>query len=217
MPPRSPAPYPDSRLRRASREARPTLALFALAFACLGLTACSGSSGGPPQARGPSPQEVETYKRQRAELVELVSCARRHGINLPPPTANNKISTRGVNLKSPRRKAAINACYQKVVQKASAEERERAEQSSPPPRLGEEPSPREAQTAPSGAAAFAQERRRLMEVVSCARKHGVHLPEPDAHNNIKTRGLHLEHGHNKTVMNICFHQVVSKAEAQGGQ
>jgi hypothetical protein len=122
-----------------------------------------------------------------------------------------------VNLKSHRRKAAINTCYQQVVKKSSSEEQERAERERPPPRLGEEPPAGQAQTAQSSGTAFAQERKRLMEVVSCARRHGVHLPEPDAHNNINTRGLHLEKGHNKTVMNICFHNVVSQAEEQGGK
>lgn len=188
------------------------------ASACGGLTACGGSSEAAQRAKSsPSPQEIEAYKKQRAELFELVSCAHRHGVPLPAPTANNRISTRGVNLKSPRRKAAINACYQQVVKKASSEEQERAAQQSPPPRLGEAPPAGQTQTAPSEGAAFTQERKRLMEVVSCARKHGIHLPEPDAHNNINTRGLHLEHGHNKTVMNTCFHEVVSKTEEGGSK
>jgi hypothetical protein len=202
--------------RHAARSARTVVALLLVSLACAVLTACGGSAD-PSPTRSPSPQAVEAYKKQRVELLELVSCARRHGVPLPAPTANNKISTRGVNLKSHRRKAAINACYQKVVKKASSEEQEQAERERPPPRLGEEPPAGQAQTAESGGTAFVQERKRLMEVVSCARRHGVHLRQPDAHNHINTRGLHLQKGHNKTVMNICFHNVVSKAEEQVGK
>jgi hypothetical protein len=179
-----------------------------MAPACLGLTACGGSSGQPPAAAAAA-QNVQAYKQQRTELLELVSCARRHGIDLPEPTPQNKVNLRGVNLKSPRRKAELTACYKEVVKKT-----ERAEQEAGAKRRGEEPSAATSSAAAQRAAAFAQERERLTEVVSCARRHGIHLPEPDSRNNINTRGLNLEHGHNKAVMDACVRAVSINASQE---
>jgi hypothetical protein len=183
---------------------RAALALLAIAFACIGPTACSDSSTADNRPKGPSSYEVEIFKKQRAEALALVSCARRHGIDLPAPTAKNSVSTRGVNLKSPRRKAELSNCYRQIVKKAAKEQKEEQEaQEAAPRRLGEEP------TSPGGAKgnAFAQERQHLVEIVACARKHGVHLPEPDSHNNIKP-GRVGKTAHGRAVLNTCVRSVV---------
>lgn len=194
--------------------ARATGALLLILLTGLGLAAC-GSSGQPSAEAAATRQNAKIYKQQRAEALELVSCARQHGINLPEPDAKNSVSTRGVNLKGRRRKAAINTCYHKVVTKAekvqaaerAAEEAERKRRGEPPPKTA-------AQSSTQKAAAFAQEREQLMEVVHCARRHGLHLPDPDAHNNINPRGLNLRSPHNNTVMSGCFRQVVAKASRE---
>ncbi len=194
-----------------------TAALLVLASACVGLTACGGSSNAAQQARSPSPQEIETYKKHRAELLELVSCAHRHGVPLPTPTPDNRINTEGVNLKSHRRKAALNACYQKVVNRTELEEQaEQTEHQGGPRRLGEEPAAGQAQTGRSQGTAFKQEHERLVEVVACARRHGIHLPEPDAHNNINTRGA-LGTRHEKNAMKACVRAAVNASAERQAQ
>jgi hypothetical protein len=100
-----------------------TAAGFALplivALASCGLTACgssSGSSGQASQARSLSPQEAAT---RQTEIAELVSCARRHGVHLPPPTASG-VNVSGV--KGRRHEEAVSACYQKALKKARQEQ-----------------------------------------------------------------------------------------------
>lgn len=114
-------------------------ALLILALASCGLTACGSSSGPAGQARALSPQEAA---KRRAGIVELLSCARRHGIHLPPPTEAG-VNVSGV--KGRRNEEAMSACYQKVLKKSQREERaERAGQAgqeASPPALGEESPP----------------------------------------------------------------------------
>ena len=137
-----------------------------------------------------------------------MSCARAHGIDLPEPTAANKISTRGVNLKGRRRKAALNACYQQAVGKAKKEhEAELAKE-------GKQPGAETAQSTAQSAAAFAREHEQLVEVVSCARRHGIDLPEPNAHNQVNPRGVNIKGHRREVAMSDCFHKVVSKAAAE---
>lgn len=89
---------------------------------CLALSACGSSSSDPSTAASVRRPVHHLSHRERAELVELVGCARHHGIALPEPNAEGKVSTKGLNLKSPRHKAALDACFHKVVTKASREE-----------------------------------------------------------------------------------------------
>jgi hypothetical protein len=114
-------------------------ALLLIALASCGLTACGTSSNQASQARSLSPQEAA---KRRAGIVELVNCARRHGIHLPPPTEAG-VNVSGV--KGRRHEEAMSACYQKVLKKSRREERaERASQAgqeASPPALGEEPPP----------------------------------------------------------------------------
>lgn len=73
-------------------------------------------------------------------MVEVVACARRHGIHLPEPDSHNNVNTRGAHVQRPRNKAALNACARQAAAKSEAEARERAqEQAAGPRRLGEEP------------------------------------------------------------------------------
>jgi hypothetical protein len=211
MPHRSPTSSKNVHSRHATGGARATVALLLISAACLALTACGSSSGQSAAAAAAAARNNQAFRHQRAELLELVSCAHRHGINLPEPDAANKVNTRGVNLKGRRRKAAINDCYHKVVSKATKEsEAERAREAGSK-RQGEASPAGTSATSAQGTAAFAREREQLMEVVSCARRHGIHLPEPDAHNNINTRGANLRSRRNKAAMNACFHKVVSQA------
>lgn len=103
--------------RRRPIRPQPTIRTLVL-LASIGLGGCGSSSTATRQA--------QLAQREHAQLLELVSCARRHGIPLPPPVGNTE-STRGVNLKGHRRKAVINACYQKAIYGTG------------PRRLGEEP------------------------------------------------------------------------------
>ncbi len=180
----------------------------------LGLTACAGSSGRSSAEAAAAEQNAKIYRRQRSEALELVDCAHRHGIPLPQPDPKtNGVSTVGINLKSHRRKEALSNCYHGVVRKAErvqAAERQAIEAER---RRRGEPPLRETQSAQAGAA-FAQEREHLMEVVRCARRHGIHLPEPDSHNNINTRKVNIKTPHNKNVMNHCFQEVVSKVSRE---
>jgi hypothetical protein len=184
---------------------RTAIALLLVAFACLALNACASTSDPAKQA---SAQEVRLVAQEHAELAELVSCARAHGIDLPEPTASGKISTRGVNLKDPRRKAALSACYQHAVHKTTKKhEAELAKE-------GKQPSAEAAQSSAQSAAAVQGEHERLIEVVSCARRHGIDLPEPNSHNQVSTRGVNMKGHRREAAMSDCFHKVVSKAAAQ---
>lgn len=117
-----------------------TIALT-LTFAACTLTACgsSASSAPPPsQAGSLTPRQAEAH---RAALAEMVNCARRHGIHLPPATE------RGVNVsgvKGHRNEVAMGACYHKALKQIASRERaeraEAAEQGSNPPYLSGEPS-----------------------------------------------------------------------------
>jgi hypothetical protein len=187
------------------RVRRATTSLLLVLLACTVLSACASTVNPVKQA---SAREVRLAGQEHAELLELVSCARAHGIDLPEPTASNKISTRGVNLKGRRRKAALNACYQHAVSKAKKEhEAEQAKE-------GKQPGQESAQSTAQSAAAFAREHEQLVEVVSCARRHGIHLPEPNAHNQVNTRGVDIKGHRREVAMSDCFHKVVSKAAAE---
>lgn len=137
---RSTTSHGETPTRRVTRAAHAAIVLPLVVFSCLTSTACGGSSA--TSATAASAREVRAYNQQRAELLELVSCARRHGINLSGPTAQLKVSTRGVDLRSPRRKAALNDCFHKVVnratRKAKREAQEQKEQESFGRRGGEE-------------------------------------------------------------------------------
>jgi|SRR5579871_2919077 len=198
MPPSRSGLQIDGRRLRTHRASRVALAL--IACACLALSACGESSD--QSATAAQNQESAAYRQQRAQLLELVSCAHRRGIPLPPPTSSNKIDTRGVNL-SGRRKAELSACYQSVVRKAERQQEAAAAHSN----AG-------STSAARRASAFKAEREQLMEIVGCARRHGIDLPEPNAHNRINTRGVKLR-GHDRiAALNACVRQVASSAAAQ---
>lgn len=203
MPRRGPTHESNSHAQSDVRAASTTIALLFVLLACLGLAAC-GSSESPSALAA-----TKAYKQQRAELMDLVACGRQHGIAMPAPTPDNKLDMHGVNVSSPRRKAALNNCYHKAVRTAAAEHE--AEQAQKERREG--PAEKEAAAAQK-AATFKQERKQLIELVSCVRQHGIHMPEPDAHNNINTRGLHLRSHHNNIVVTGCLHKVVGKATGE---
>ncbi len=175
-----------------------------LALAIPTLSACGSSTNPAAQAAA---HEAKLARQERTELVELVSCAHRHGIPLPPPTPDGKILTRGVNLRSPARKAALSNCYRAVVSKATRlQEAERLREGKSAKPAGEQP------RNPAGTAAvFAKEHEQLVEVVACAHRHGIPLPEPDTHNHINTSGVNLKGRHRETALSNCFHKVVARA------
>jgi pyruvate/2-oxoglutarate dehydrogenase complex dihydrolipoamide acyltransferase (E2) component len=111
------------------------LAIFAslsIAIGCLGLSACGDSSGGSssPKANSanahtatstttaqapttdPSTKTPASPASQKevAAIKALVGCLRRHGIPLPEPEASGHVDTQGIDLNSPRYKAALVAC-----------------------------------------------------------------------------------------------------------
>jgi hypothetical protein len=188
-----------------------TVVLLAIACACLGLSAC-GSTSDP--VKETAARDARLASDQHAEAMDLVNCAHRHGIDLPEPDAQDKISTRGVNLEGPRRKAAINTCYHKAVATAErvyAAERARAGESSKPPAAA---APAQAQT--QATEVSASERRQLVEVVSCARRHGIDLPEPNAQNKISTRGVDVKGRRREATLSACVREVADRASSEQG-
>ena len=183
---------------------RVSVVLLLVALACFALNACAST---PDPAKQASAQEARLVAQEHAEALELVSCARTHGIDLPEPTASNKVSTQGVNLKSQRRKVALSACYQKVVSKAAkVHEAERAKEGKPPSEA--------AQSSTQNTVAFQREHEQLVEVVACARRHGIDLPEPNSHNQVSARGVNTKGHRRESAMSNCFHKVVNKATAE---
>lgn len=168
--------------------------------ALAGLSACGSTVDPRAQAAA---REAKLYHQQHVELLALVNCAHRHGINLPPPTPTNKVSTRGVNLKSPQRKAALSACYHKVVGQFAGQQSAQGAQEGKSTQANQAPS--------QSPAAVAREHEQLMELVACARRHGIRLPEPDAQNHVNTRGVNLKGHKREVIMSRCFHAVVSHA------
>ncbi len=114
------------------------LASLIVTLATCGLTACGGSSNQASQARAISPQEAAA---QRQVMTELISCARRHGVHLPPPTPQG-VNVSGV--RGRRNEEAVGHCFHKALKKAglpaSAGSRSQAEREreAAPPSLGEE-------------------------------------------------------------------------------
>jgi cytochrome c2 len=101
------------------------IVLLIVALASCSLTACS-SSNPTSQAHALSPREIAIQKRRDAGILEIFSCARDHGVRLPPPTAAG-LNVSGV--KGRRNAQAVSACYQKALKKAARQEHaERAEQ-----------------------------------------------------------------------------------------
>lgn len=185
----------------AHKRAAPALAFLALALpASFGLAGCGGAS--------PSPQAVaarEALRAQHTAVVDLTRCGRRHGIPLPAPTSNTSINLSGINMKVHGRKAALSRCYQKVVKQANEQQVREGQGTG-----------REAAAAQSAqqAAIFQQQRERLIEIVACARRHGIHLPEPDAHNNVNTRGANIRTPRNKATINACARQAAGTSEEE---
>jgi hypothetical protein len=99
------------------------IALLIFTLASCSLTACSSSSNPAPQARSLSPQEVAIQRKRHAGVLEIVSCARRHGVRLPPPTATS-VNVSGV--KGRRHEEVVSACYQKALKKAARQEQAEA-------------------------------------------------------------------------------------------
>jgi hypothetical protein len=183
-----------------------TVALL-LAISCLGLTAC-GSASDP--AKRVATRKARIAYDQHLELLDFVSCARLHGIDLPEPNAQNRVTTLGVNLKSRRRKTAVNVCYHKAViatEQAYAAERARENASSKPPAATV---PAQAQTPPPAQPTkiSARQHKQLVKVVSCARRHGIDLPEPNAQNKIITRGVDVKGRRREAILNACVREVV---------
>ena len=94
------------------------LLLIALIF-CLGLVACGESSTGTdPRVSTASTTAAEaSAARQLAVTRQVVQCMRNHGFNLRGPDAAGNISTRGVDLRSPRYKPTVEACVGKAAGK----------------------------------------------------------------------------------------------------
>lgn len=120
------------------------LIALTLALPTCTLTACGSSSNSTPpssQARSLTPQQAAV---RREALLEMVACARRHGIHLPPATEQG-VNVSGV--KGHRNEQAMGHCYHKALKRVArrekaeqAEQAESAEQGSNPPYLGGEPS-----------------------------------------------------------------------------
>lgn len=131
----------------AHKRAAPKVALLALLLpACFGLVACGSSTSAqnaPTEreaAEQASAQRAALFQQERQGVVELVACARRHGIYLPEPDAHNNVNTRGAHVRAPHNKAILNACARQATRKLQGESRAlEREQTGGPRRLGEEP------------------------------------------------------------------------------
>jgi pyruvate/2-oxoglutarate dehydrogenase complex dihydrolipoamide acyltransferase (E2) component len=117
-----------TRSRSAGQRGLARLASLTIAIGCLGLSACGGSSSSrassanahttastaSAQATTTDPgAKTPASPAQRKEVTAikaLVQCLRRHGIQLPEPEASGHVDSQGVDLNSPRYKAALTAC-----------------------------------------------------------------------------------------------------------
>lgn len=208
MPSSVPTSPPDPPTRKAIHNAIAVITLLAVSAASIALTACAGSSDSSAAARAATAHAEQVFNHERAQLIELVHCARQRGVHLPEPNAQNKVSTRGVDMKNPRVKATVNHCFQKVLSTIKHEEKQVREVEGKP---GEE-AIRTPTASQPGTPTFERERAQLMEVVHCARRHGIHLPDPNTHtNNINTHGLHINSRHNKAIISACFTHVIANA------
>ncbi len=93
-------------------------ALFG-ALACIGLAACGVSTAGSERAAAQTGAEIraEAKARRQHQLVvstRLVRCVRRSGFDLPKPKASGRIDIRGVDVHSPRYRAALTGCLHKL-------------------------------------------------------------------------------------------------------
>jgi hypothetical protein len=120
VPHRSPTCQRNARTRHAGRGSRAPVALLLVSLVCLGLTACSSSSD-PSASAAPSAQEVRAYDANREEARQFVSCARRHGIDLPEPDAQNRVKIPKATAKDPRHKTTLNACFHRAVSQGEKE------------------------------------------------------------------------------------------------
>jgi len=127
MYPNSPNSFGSVYPKRVRRRVHAALVSLLVLAGCSFLSACGSSSDPSSTAASVRRPVHHLSRRERVELVELVGCARRHGIDLPEPNSEGKVSTKGVDLKSPQHKAELNACFHKVVGKASREEAARRE------------------------------------------------------------------------------------------
>lgn len=96
------------------------VALSIAALASCGLTACGSSSDPTPTAQRQTSLTPQQAAIRQEGITELVNCARRHGIHLPPPTAAG-VNVSGV--KGHRNEVAMSICYHHTVKVAEARER----------------------------------------------------------------------------------------------
>lgn len=68
-----------------------------------------------------------------------------------------------------------------------------------------------------GSAAFKHEHAELVDLVACAREHGVDVPEPNAHNKILPRGIDTHNAHFKEVSEICLSKIGEQERAEASK
>jgi ABC-type glycerol-3-phosphate transport system substrate-binding protein len=93
-----------------------SLLALALLVACVGLAACGSSSNDssntPASTAATTHTTTTITKDYRRKLIALASCMRRNGINVPPePDAYGKFDVRGINMNTPKYKAALRQCF----------------------------------------------------------------------------------------------------------
>jgi hypothetical protein len=119
MPDKPPITSGVVRRHRVVRYVWAPVVLLMIALAS-GLGACGSSTDpkAPPTVRHPS----HLTRNQRAELVELVRCSRRHGVPLPKPNSEGQVIISRAYLKSPQRKAIITNCIHEAAREAKRKE-----------------------------------------------------------------------------------------------
>jgi hypothetical protein len=115
--------------RLVENRGRAAATLLLLAPACLGLLACGSSSSAESPSGEPSSVRVASAnahpsaaarRHELAKVRDLLRCARRHGLDIPEPSASGHVDTRRVDLKSARSRATLASCYRVIEGKANA-------------------------------------------------------------------------------------------------
>lgn len=110
----------------------------------------------------------------------------------------------------------LNACGSSSKSSSSATSAAATTSTTPPATITQTTPSTTTQTTPSATTEAANARAKLMTFVTCMRKHGIHMPEPDAHNNINLHGLHVKGHHYQTAGTACLAELQKTPATSSG-